>query len=164
MQFIESHVPFTKACYTALHRYLTSKLTPLRVVITIKPLLRTETSWTFSQRKVINTVISILWAEPIFKIVFGTLTWSLRRRGHLVMLIICFHHSWLIAEATRLMRVQCDWHFDSIIASQLGIQTGRVYSKYKYHVHYVFKWAADLSFHHARSLLDKDQEHLRACM
>lgn len=53
------------------------------------------------------------------------------QRRHLVMLIICFHHSWLIAKATRLMKVQCDWHFDSTVASQLGIHRGRVYQKYR---------------------------------
>ena len=92
----------------------------------------------FARAHAINAIISTLWAEPKSKIVSGTLTWSLRTGGHLVMLIICFHHSWLIAEATRLMQVQCDWHFDSVIASQLGIHKQRAHLKYRHSVNYFF--------------------------
>lgn len=124
--------------------------------------LRSQTF--FSWAHAINAIISTLWAEPKSKIVSGTLTWSLRTGGHLVMLIICFQHSWLIAEATRLMQVQCDWHFDSVIASQLGIHKQRVHLKYRHPVNYFYfihqKCAASLSFYYTHCLLDKDPEHV----
>lgn len=44
-------------------------------------------AWDFL-RKVINSIISMLWAEPKFKTVFGTSTLWMTKGGHLVMLIM----------------------------------------------------------------------------